>query len=182
MQRRDLSQTTGSRMKCACVRVCMCACVCVVADVPKLEFGEDRKEKKGKRHLFPWGGGLQTNKGRARGPGVVGRSKKVVMHWRRLNLNELNGELKSLGGFSACFPLWRVGRAPRNEKKHNQPTTRHQQPQPNQCQIRETRPCLRFVRFPAAGFPTPFPRQSLGGAAKPNTPSSLRPSDMLSCQ
>lgn len=39
-------------------------------------------------------------------PGVVGRSKKVVMHWRRLNLNELNGELKSLGGFLPVSPFF----------------------------------------------------------------------------
>lgn len=72
-------------------------------------------------------GGLETNKGRARCPGVVGRSKKVVMHWRRLNLNELNGELKSLGGFSACFSLSRVGLVPRNKNKTN-----HQPPTTNQ--------------------------------------------------
>lgn len=67
-------------------------------------------------------GGLETNRGRARFPGVVGRSKKVVMHWRRLNLNELNGELKSLGGFHASLSLFACWPTPRNEKKKTQPT------------------------------------------------------------
>lgn len=82
---------------------------------PQIRIWRKRETRqKGKGFFFflggggcrDWGGGLETNKGRARCPGVVGRSKKVVMHWRRLNLNELNGELKSLGGFSACFSLF----------------------------------------------------------------------------
>lgn len=85
-------------------------------------------------------GGLETNKGRARGPGVVGRSKKVVMHWRRLNLNELNGELKSLGGFSAAKGRNRLDWCQEIKTK---PTTNRPQPtntlvQPDRRQISKT--------------------------------------------
>lgn len=50
----------------------------VMDDVPKLGLGEKAKREMGKGFLFLGGGGLETNKGRARCPGVVGRSKKVV--------------------------------------------------------------------------------------------------------
>lgn len=92
------------------------------------------------------------------------------MHWRRLNLNELNGELKSLGGFFACFSLFARWTDAKKLKKHNQPLTTHNQPlQPNQCQIRKS-----FVFPPSPGGrlskPNSFPGQSLGGVAKPTHP------------
>lgn len=107
------------------------------------------------------------------------------MHWRRLNLNELNGELKSLGGFSACFSLSRVGPVPRNKNKTNhQPPTANQHTHPTR-----SAPDKQDLFRPVFGGRQHFfflalspSRLSLGGAAKPKTQLSPWSSDMLSCQ
>lgn len=97
----------------------------MVEDVPKLEFGEkvEEKEEEGRRELGGGAGNKQRTCTMSRG---CRSFKEGCMHWRRLNLNELNGELKSLGGFLPVSPFlacW-TGR----QEIKTQPTTNRPQP------------------------------------------------------
>lgn len=112
------------------------------------------------------------------------------MHWRRLNLNELNGELKSLGGFLPVSPFFACWTDAKKWKK-TQPTN---QPQPTPCPTQSvsdkgTLEDTIFFCFPVFVFRRQAiepiysqDRESLGGAAKPTHPQPPWSSDMPSCQ
>lgn len=109
------------------------------------------------------------------------------MHWRRLNLNELNGELKSLGGFLPVSPFFACWTDAKKWKK-TQPTN---QPQPTPCPTQsvsdkgtlEDTIFFLFSRFrlPGGRLSNPFIPNTERASGVPPSQHTLSPRGPLTC-